>query len=762
VAGFEVATEDGLGDWPSIPSRGRICCMQSKTGNKITLLLFYVVFLLTIVLCDYQIKYTSWFAPHYRYEKYILFGYIFLCCISLLLQWVRHKIPLAAIGSVATALLFLPTLFYPEARDSLIWLLLIVLAIFSVGFLISDLLKIHYDAVAESFAFQCFMGFSFYGMLGLALLFLNVFQLNVILFALITPIVIFVFKTTLKGRPYSFLEKNQIFTTTIMQKMTSRLEVYCLWATFCALVSAYIWTIAPSVFHDSIGVNLVVPNIYIANGGMVEVPHIMQSYLHGYSFVYFGYGLLLYQEPLPALLHYLSLLISLGLIFFSVRRFINKTVAWIAMTAFALCPVVMWEAGVTYPDLFVSLFVFGMYYCLGRWWQERLMKWIVLAGLSGGMAAGTKIFAGFFVFYFIVSLIIVALGGLKEKRIKLTPLVLGVSASLPVLPYLIRNYLWTMNPVFPLLNGFFKSPKWAQTNELFNLSMFGVKKDLGSFLLFPWYLSFNTYQFGELAAGSFLSLPILSFFCLPLILHRDKSYTYKYVFFILYLIFCLSIFFVFAQYYRYMLSMIPVMGILTGMSMQVLWDRGVLVIKHLPVLYFAANLIGGIALISGLLFYGVMHFHLPERFPLMVFLGKENQEQFMNRTLRPYQALHFLKQQSTREKLRVISFSYGFSFYAGRALHFEDISYSPNVQSIVRQTTPKRLAQSIHQGGFNRVLIDWNWVHDRKMEAEIFVSQSFLDQFTKLIFSTSNVSVYEMLSPDKWQLPSKKERIYQN
>src|SRR5205814_7762505 len=101
-------------------------------------------------------------------------------------------------------------------------------------------------------------------------------------------------------------------------------------------------------------------------------------------------------QPLPALLHCTFGLLTTALVFSLARRLAGPEAGWLAAILFAGMPLVTWEAGTSYIDLFVTAYTFGSLYALLRWWDDDRTGWLVLAAALGGMAIGTKLTSGLF------------------------------------------------------------------------------------------------------------------------------------------------------------------------------------------------------------------------------------------------------------------------------------------------------------------------------------------------------------------------------
>src|SRR5207249_4375846 len=115
-----------------------------------------------------------------------------------------------------------------------------------------------------------------------------------------------------------------------------------------------------------------------------------------------------------------------------------------------------------------------------RWLVDRRLPWLTLAGLLAGFALSTKLSA---VLLLLPVGAVIAIRALTDARRRsaggcLALLSFGCSLLVSGAPWPVLRFVQTGNPVFPFLNGVFKSPLGPPVNEMMNLGIFGLGTDV--------------------------------------------------------------------------------------------------------------------------------------------------------------------------------------------------------------------------------------------------------------------------------------------
>src|SRR5205823_11238485 len=148
-----------------------------------------------------------------------------------------------------------------------------------------------------------------------------------------------------------------------------------------------------------------------------------------------------------------------------------------------------------------------------------------------------------------------------QLRSRLRVLAIAViAASVFAVPTYVLTYSFTGNPIFPLLNGIFKSPKWPIDNKITNASDFGMPMNVRSLIRFPFRLTFDTTRFGEALPRGSVGVTLLLAFPFSLFLLQRERPAVQIL--IAAMMSYLLVMFYTMQYARYYLLILPLLAVL--------------------------------------------------------------------------------------------------------------------------------------------------------------------------------------------------------
>jgi len=217
---------------------------------------------------------------------------------------------------------------------------------------------------------------------------------------------------------------------------------------------------APEVRGDPIIYHITEAWLFVVNRGHVNIPSSALTYIPQNQQLLYALGLLLGSDSLAKLFHWtMGVLLLIGTYVGGVRLGLGRRSALISSLLLALVPTWFYLATTTYIDLATANYLLASVYLgtIGLWTSpaNRIVVGI-LSGFYLGMAVGTKYTAGVVgaVPLFAAS----AYQGIMTKRqssrlkwrdIALPLFALAGTAFVVFLPWLVRNWLWTGNPVAP-------------------------------------------------------------------------------------------------------------------------------------------------------------------------------------------------------------------------------------------------------------------------------------------------------------------------
>ena len=227
----------------------------------------------------------------------------------------------------------------------------------------------------------------------------------------------------------------------------------------------------PPVDRDALTHHLFVPKLWLKHGGIYEIPEI--------PFSYYPMNLdLLYMIPLsfgndiaPKYIHYLFALLTAGLIYRYLKNTIGTLYGLLGALFFLSIPIIVKLSITVYVDLGVVFFTTTSLLLMLHWAQTDFqLRYLLLAGLCCGLAAGTK-------YNGLISIVVLTLfvpiifqrsakkNQHSNRRALLYGMIFAAVAIITFSPWLIRNYVWTGNPIYPLHNSLFQKSQPPTVTE---------------------------------------------------------------------------------------------------------------------------------------------------------------------------------------------------------------------------------------------------------------------------------------------------------
>ena len=294
-----------------------------------------------------------------------------------------------------------------------------------------------------------------------------------------------------------------------------------------ALLTSLLAALAPPTAKDALIYHLVVPRHYVEEGGFVDLPYNVWSYVPMHTEMLYTWGLLLGRETIPALIHWLYGLGALFVTWILARRMgASSGVAVMAAALLATVPKFWWLMGSPYSDLPMAFYAALCFDLFLRWKESRESRWLILAGVFLGMATASR-YQGLILWpvFLLGVLLEVKNESAGDVLAKIGPAVClsFTAAVLVMLPWWIRNGVWTHNPLFPYFIHQFptRSPGWDEMRQSLSLQILhrygGIHKTLLDYVLLPFRLAFQGAEDdparfdGLIGPGLLLGvLPILS------------------------------------------------------------------------------------------------------------------------------------------------------------------------------------------------------------------------------------------------------------
>lgn len=516
----------------------------------------------------------------------------------------------------------------------------------------------------------------------------------------------------------------------------------------------------PPVNRDALTHHLLVPKLYLAHGGVYEIPEILFSYYPMTLDYLYMAAMYVTNDIVPTYVHMAFGLLTSLLIFTYLRRRYAASWGLIGALFFLTLPVIVRLCTTAYVDLGVIFFAFASLLALLKWRDSGArLRWLIIAAVSCGLAMGTK-YNGVVDFCILTAFVPVLYAGLKrvqflDKYPALKPkhrisdgiraLAFGVLFAVVALavfsPWAVKNYIWTDNPVYPLAQGVF-NPDASKGKDLYGnegegYGMSTLKRrevlygeSLGQTLLVPLRVFFDGQDNKPQYYDGRLNPALLIFGIIGLLFIRKREMKYQVhdISFISYtVVMILLIYFLIDMRIRYIGTIIAPMTILAVVGL-----RSLLVFIEKREFASGRLLKGMVMAIMAVAFLG-NYAYMAEKFrevePVSYISGKVSRDEYIADRLREYPMLQYLNAN--------IPIGSGiFAVFLGNRMYYSDHFLSMNYQLffkyVERADSAADLARRFAQDGYGYFVFNTGLMNEF---APVFLEPEALmrlDEFTSV------------------------------
>lgn len=283
-----------------------------------------------------------------------------------------------------------------------------------------------------------------------------------------------------------------------------------------AVSATIILASVPPVDRDALTHHLFVPKLYLQHGGIYEIPEIVFSYYPMNLDLLYMIPLHFGNDIIPKYIHFLFSLLTCWLIYSHLKSRTNRAWALFGALFFMTIPVIVKLSITVYVDLGLIFFSTAALMALISWINNAFdWKYLAFSGLCAGLAAGMK-YNGL-VTVVVLGLLVPLVYSRNSDKNKISQLALATKACgfaalflcavlITYSPWLIRNYSWTGNPIYPLHDRLFNPVEKVTANGLSTIEAEQEEETVSNNIFIN-----RRLMFGESALET-LTLPIRFFF----------------------------------------------------------------------------------------------------------------------------------------------------------------------------------------------------------------------------------------------------------
>ena len=521
----------------------------------------------------------------------------------------------------------------------------------------------------------------------------------------------------------------------------------------------------PPVSRDALTHHLAIPKLYILHGGIYELPHIICSYYPELLDLIYCIPMIFHNDILPKYIHFLFALAIALLIYRYVKKRFNIFYGLLSALFFLSLPVIIKLSITIYVDLGLIFFSFAALLSLLKWrGSNYLNRWLILSGICCGLALSTK-YNGLLTLFLLTALTPVIYLN-KNKKIKYSQYlackygVIFLFIALVIFsPWMIKNYIWTKNPIFPLYKNFFHAltikdneplTKSTTNNNTINnnipLNHFQVRKyvykETGwQTITIPLRIFFQgeddnpKYFDGRLNPLLFF-LPLIAFVNFK---SKGSSDDFdKKILLLFSLLYILIVFFQIDMRIRWIGPAIPPLVILSSYGLKKLFTK----LSSYKILSFMAILI----LISVFSLNFIYAFNLFRKTdPLPYIFNQTTRAQYIQKFRPEYATLEFAN-NNLGKKAKILAFFLGNRrYYSNHKIRF---NYPIFLQIVNQADNEDKILDTLKHNGYTDLIINYpkfnNWIQLNFKENKRRLIVNFFQTHTKKIFTKDDHGLYHL------------------
>ncbi|MBI5118890.1 phospholipid carrier-dependent glycosyltransferase [Candidatus Poribacteria bacterium] len=524
-------------------------------------------------------------------------------------------------------------------------------------------------------------------------------------------------------------------------------------AVIVMLILIAIMALAPSITHDAMVYHLDVPRIYTQEHGFKAVPYNLFSNTFLNMEMLYVVALLIDDFILANLIHYILGVATLVLFCSVIQSNFGRSAAVLTALIFFFNPPFLNQMPLAYGDIGMAFYFVLALYSLWRWKTEGAEGWFALACVFAGVFSGMKYTAMYGLFTMCVMIAAAELSsgerrvGKAIKRLALFGAVVTVFVS----PYLIKNYLITGNPVYPVMYNLFDG-RWLSPLQVVRMLEYvhshGMGHDWRHMLALPW----NITIFGNSGFANFdTAITPLWLILLPaFVFIRPKPAFAKWA-----ALACGLYFLSWAastHITRYMMPIFPLLSFLCAFTIVKLSEKASAVSGVLSAIFEAS-----VVLMCGLVWFSFTYFYpprVPAEFGPAVW-GSQTRDEFLTRKIPNYPVFRYISEDLPPDA-RLIFFWDNRGFFCNKPKIGDSVIEAPMMIELVHEAGTadafhhKLKAMGITHMLFNTFFLERFPTHRISMEDDIrfagdlAVFRGFLREYCVPLFSSMGATVYAL------------------
>ncbi len=228
---------------------------------------------------------------------------------------------------------------------------------------------------------------------------------------------------------------------------TNQVPVAQCLSAFAAVTSALL-IFTPPTYYDTLVYHYALPALYVQAHHWLGLPTMIYSAFPQNLEMLWTYGFLLANDTLANFIGWSLAVCLVGAVLSFGNRFFDARTGWWSAALVAVMPATLLLSSGGYVDIGLALFSFVSFYALCLWIQRPSPGLLIIAGLLAGWTIGVK-YTGAISFAIGFILVIWESRQRPLRSIAGNAMLYGLPAVAMMMPWLIKNWHYVGNPVFP-------------------------------------------------------------------------------------------------------------------------------------------------------------------------------------------------------------------------------------------------------------------------------------------------------------------------
>ncbi|MBI5643179.1 MAG: glycosyltransferase family 39 protein [Deltaproteobacteria bacterium] len=525
------------------------------------------------------------------------------------------------------------------------------------------------------------------------------------------------------------------------EQSSSRTDLPLKVAIIILIISILPLALTPPTVRDELIQHLAVPKLYLLKGRIFELKALGFSYLPQNIDLLYLIPLGLGNDIVPRLTHFLFGVLTGLLIYFYLLKEAGRSYGLLGMLLYLSTPLILNLGRTAYIDHGAALYSMLSLVAALKWKDGGDKKWLIYSAVSMGLALGAKYNTLLSLVLINAFIVFVCLKkGKVGDAVKFGTLYLIISLLI-LSPWLVRNYIWTGSPLYPLYESVVSATAKGEgvhvTSEMAPLAKRLVLYNEGiiDLILLPFRVFWEGADNSIERFDGVLNPLFLAFIPIAFIKRKKRYADLKYLAVFSVLFFAMAALTV-DLVTRYLLPIMPVLVIISVFGIRNMFESR---FKWVSAILLMAAFVFNINYEAGL---------YRKYTPFTYLTGQESRDDYLGRMLPDYKAVSYANKNLPPESKVFFLFAGDRGYYWDR-----EYSYGDRMGVFFKALMSASKDDADLTARISRLKITHIFMNDAIMErfsnenydqSDLMTLAGFFNRHTVRLYSANGFSLYEI------------------